>query len=265
MGNERAFIESILHGVSPYVREQHARRHLVAVSSKTGPNDLLTEVDSEVQRRIVNAIARANPGDNVVAEEDGMNHAPNDLNARCWIIDPIDGTQNFVRGLFPMFGVSIAFAEGRQVRAGGVMMPIVDDLFLAERGKGATRNGAALRVSERADLATARVEIDFGNPTIRRDSLDRFSGFIEHAGEVRTVCAAVVGLCSIAAGEVDGYVNVGLSEWDYAAAALIVEEAGGTVSRLDGSPVTLFDGRCGMLATNSLLHEQCLQTIRPGR
>ncbi|MEK7795142.1 MAG: inositol monophosphatase family protein, partial [Candidatus Hydrogenedentota bacterium] len=253
MGSEAAFIESILREVSPYVRERYAERRSIAVSSKTGPNDLLTEVDSEVQRRIVSAITRAYPGDCIVAEEDGMNHAPGDLNARCWIIDPIDGTQNFVRGLFPMFGVSIAFAEKRLVRAGGVMMPVVDDLFLAEHGAGARRNGAALWASKRTDLATARVEIDFGNPTIRRDSLDRFSGFIEHAGEVRTVCAAVVGLCSVAAGEADGYVNVGLSEWDYAAAALIVEEAGGAVSRLDGSPVVLFDGRRGMLATNTLL------------
>lgn len=265
MANEIAFIESVLREVSPYVRDRYAQRRHVAVSSKTGPNDLLTEVDSEVQRRIVYAIASAYPDDCVVAEEDGLNRAPNDLNARCWIIDPIDGTQNFVRGLFPMFGVSVAFAESRQVRAGGVMMPIVDDLFLAEHSAGATRNGAAVRVSERAVLATARIDVDFGHPSGRADTLDRFRGLIEHAGEVRTVCAAVVGLCSIAAGEADGYVNVGLSEWDYAAAALIVEEAGGAISRLDGPPVVLFDGRRGMLATNSLLHAPCLQTIRPAR
>jgi myo-inositol-1(or 4)-monophosphatase len=165
--------------------------------------------------------------------------------------------------MFPMFGVSIAFVRDSQVRAAGVRMPMLDATFLAQRGAGATRNGKSIRVGEATRLDHARVEVDLGNHPARDRAMAMFSDVMLRAGQVRCVCAAVVGLCSVACADADAYFCAGLSPWDYAAAMLIVEEAGGRVTRLDGVAVDLFDRRWGMLATNGALHDEGLRTIQP--
>src|SRR5262245_7839768 len=161
---ELDFIGESLNAVSPYVRERYQARREVSVRGKRGAMDLLTEVDLEVQNRLVAAIEKAFPGDIIVAEEAGMDKLPPDRQRRCWFIDPIDGTQNFVRGMFPDFGVSLAFADAGEVRAGGVAMAGADMLMLAGKGLGATRNGKAIRVSGVDKLAESRIDIDFGYP-----------------------------------------------------------------------------------------------------
>ncbi len=259
--NEIELVRESLARLMPYVAERYSDRSKVSVWSKSEANDLLTEVDEEVQRRLTKLIGEAFPGDDILGEELGMSGMPANPKGRCWILDPIDGTQNFVRGLFPAFGISIAFAEGGQVRAGGVGMPMTGDVFLAERGRGAARNGNPLSVSSVDALGLARVEIDFGNPAIREETLARFTRLAVGAGQVRCHCAAVVGLCSVATGDMDGYFHVALAPWDYAAAALIVEEAGGRVTHLDGSPLDLFGANKSLLATNGRIHEESLNTV----
>jgi myo-inositol-1(or 4)-monophosphatase len=263
------FIAKILPEMAEYARERYADKSRVRVESKTDPNDLLTEVDLTIQKRVIERINAQYPGDHIAAEESGKNVMPEDASVRCWILDPIDGTQNFVRGIFPMFGISIAFAEGGRLRAGGVVLPVMNHTFLAESGAGATRNGERLRVSTVATAFKARVEVDFSIQSDRQDTIDRFSPIICTTGQVRCFCSAVVSLCSISTGDLDAYVHVGLAPWDYAASQLIVEEAGGRATRLDGSELNVFQKKRGILATNALVHEEYLALLRktagPGR
>lgn len=258
---EAAFLEETLEKAAHLVREKYAVRDALRVTSKAEANDLLTEADLATQHLLVDAIRKAFPGDWIVGEEDGFTAFPNDPNARAWVLDPIDGTQNFVRGLFPHFGVSAAFVEGGQAQAGGVILPVTRDLFLAQRGAGARRNGKPIAVSSVGSLGLARVEIDFSTQPDRADTLRRFGRLFVEGGQVRCHCAAVVPLLSVACGEMDVYVHIKLNPWDFAAAQLIVEEAGGVTSRLDGDPASVFDGRYGFAASNGKVHAELLETI----
>lgn len=254
-------VESLLRELSPYLRKRYGDREGMSISSKRHPNDLLTEVDVEMQERIIDSIAREFPDDAIVAEEEGFDAMPPDPRGRCWFIDPIDGTQNFVRGLFPTFGISVAFASEGRVQAGGVAFPLLDDFFLARQGGGATRNGKPLRVSTVNSLEGARVEIDLSSVGQRGQILTRFESLFKGAGQVRYHGAATVGLCAVASGDSEAYLHVKLNVWDYAAAALIVEEAGGQCSRLDGSPLTCIETPQSILASNGLLHEEFMSQV----
>lgn len=255
------FIERILKDLSVFLIDTYSERSGIEVSSKRDPNDLLTEVDLAVQDRIVEALAREYPGDAIAAEERDLSRNPDDPNGRCWVIDPIDGTQNLVRSLFPLFGISIALAQGGRPVAGGVIMPMTRDLFLAARGEGAYRNGARLCVSNVDAIDVCRLEIDFSGPAERLDTLSRARQIIERAGNVRCHGAAVVGLCSVATGDADAFFHISLSPHDYAASQIIVEEAGGVCTRLDGSPLLLFDNRQGVLASNGHIHRNLVSLI----
>jgi len=259
---ELDFIGESLAAVSPYVRERYAQRGGLSVRGKRGAMDLLTEVDLEVQRRLVEAIEKAFPGDLVVAEEAGLDQLPPDRQHRCWFIDPIDGTQNFVRGMFPDFGVSLAFADAGEVRAGGVAMAGAEILMLAGRGQGATRNGKPMRVSSVDKLAEARIDIDFGYPHQRQGTLDLFSALICEAGQFRCYCAAIAGLCAVACGETDAYAAMFTQPWDSAAGALLVEEAGGRVSTATGGPLNLVHGHSSIVVSNGAIHDEFVQGIR---
>ncbi len=256
-----SFIQATLDDMAIFVRTKYAMRDGMRVSTKREANDLLTEVDVAVQDEIVARIRKAYPDDAIFAEENGLHELPSDRDGRTWLIDPIDGTQNFVRGLFPAFGISLGFAvEGKPV-AGGVAVPGKGELFLAEKDSGAFRNGERIVVSDFADMGNARAEIDFSGPWDRGEILQRFSPLMIAIGQVRCHCAAVIGLCSIATADMDAYVHVALNPYDYAAAMIIVEEAGGVVTRLDGSPIHLFDEGRGVLASNGLLHDVLMSVI----
>ncbi len=259
--NEIDFIELLLKEASAYVKAKYAGRTRLHVQEKNGANDLLTEVDLAVQNQMVERISSAYPSDVIVAEEQGLDARPANAPKRCWIIDPIDGTQNFLRGLFPAFGITVAFAADGALRAGGVSMPITQDLFLAERNNGAARNGQQVRVSALSDMSRARAEVDFSHPKHRDQTLNVMADVIRRTGQIRCYSSAVVALCSIACGDSEAFTHVGLKPWDYAAGQLIVEEAGGRTSRLDGSPLGLFDGKRGVLATNGAVHDAFLTAL----
>jgi len=258
---EMELLTDLLRDLSAYVRERYADRASVEVGSKSEPNDLLTEVDVAVQRRAMERIAREFPSDHFVGEEEGMHGTPEDRSSRMWVMDPIDGTQNFVLGLFPAFGISLAFVAGGALKAGGVSMPMTNDLFLAEHGGGAFRNGQRLRVSDVGSLGIARVEVDFGSPSIREANLKAAGNIILKGGQIRCHCAAVGGICSGATGDMDGYVHVKLSPWDYAASVLIAQEAGGKATRFDGAPLDLFGGSTSVLVTNGVIHREMVAGI----
>jgi myo-inositol-1(or 4)-monophosphatase len=177
------------------------------------------------------------------------------------VLDPVDGTYNFVRGLVPTFGVTLAFAQGGLPVAGGVIFPKLGEFFLTEQGGGATRNGRPLGVSDIDDLAAAKIEMDFGRLGPRPDTLRRAHRMLCAAGQLRCHGCCVASMCDVAAGEGEAFVHFALSPWDYAAAMLLIQEAGGLVTRPDGSPIHLFDGRKGILAANARLHPRILSLL----
>mgnify|MGYP002632922822 CR=1 FL=1 len=260
---ELKLIQTILDDVAVVALEKYADRANVRVSSKLNALDLLTEADEYLQALITERILAEFPDDTVVGEELGSDVLPEDIHTRrAWVIDPIDGTQNFVRGLYASFGISIGFVENGEALAGGVHLPTIHEQFLAAKGQGATRNGVPIQVSDKPTLNVARVEIDYGNPVHRNDIMHAFEDIVREAGEVRCHCAAVVGLCSVACGEMDAYFHTHLKPWDFAGAKIIVEEAGGTVHQINGDPVSVFDVGTSLFATNGHLHEESLRRIR---
>lgn len=259
--NELNFIETFLNENRAYVRDKYAAKTDLIVTSKLDANDLLTEVDLTIQKRIVEEIRKWFPGDVIVAEEGDLNITPTTAPERCWVIDPIDGTANFVRGMFPIFAISVAFTRNGESEAAGVLFPETGELFLAQRGAGARRNGRPCKVSTVAAPGEARLDVDFGILPDRRPSFDRFTNLMCHTGQLRCHGSAVASLCQVASGDIDAYVHVTLHPWDFAAAQLLVEEAGGTATRLDGSPLRVFDGRKGVMITNGALHAPMMQLL----
>jgi len=265
---ESVFILKHIRIAAAYARAMYEKRASVEVSTKIDANDVLTEADLGVQRMLWVAIQEAFPGDSLVAEEDGYARMPEDTKARCWVIDPIDGTQNFIRGIFPSFGISVAFMEGGVLKAGAIALPVMNNLFYAEMGKGAYRatleegaSGESMRVTDLAELMPARLELDMSSLGHRPAVLERFGGLVCTMGQVRTHGAATVGLLAVAAGQAEAYVHVGLSLWDFAAGLLLALEAGGKATTLNGAPIPLDQLRTSLVVTNGALHEELLAGI----
>lgn len=259
---EIEFISRFLESNIEYAREKFLDRDSLTVTSKKNASDLLTEVDLTLQKRAVDQIRAAFPGDEIVAEEGEYSKLPAHPNARCWVMDPIDGTNNFVRGTFPVFAISLAFAiHGRSVAA-GMALPGTGDIYLAEEGKGAFLNKERLLVSQVQSVGEARLDLDFGGVEDRGAWLERGKELINQGGQLRCHGSAVAALAQVASGDLDAFVHMTLNPWDYAAGMLVVEEAGGMCSRLDGKPLRLFDGKGGVLISNGAIHKEILRLIR---
>jgi myo-inositol-1(or 4)-monophosphatase len=261
MNNELHFIESFLRSQSDFVKNGHKEKQSVQVSTKRDAIDMLTEVDLAVQERAIEAIHAAFPGDWIVAEEGKYSKYPEPRDARAWVIDPIDGTNNFVRGLFPCFAISIALVEKGIPQAAGVLIPGTGDMFLAIRGQGASCNMRRLAVSDIDDISAARLELDCSHRGDRDALLRTMPELFRQIGEVRCHGSSVVSNCQIATGDIDAFLHVSLNPWDYAAVWLFVEEAGGKATRLDNSAIHIFDGKPGILISNGHLHEKILALL----
>ena len=213
-----------------------------------GAVDLVTEIDLRSEALIRAELERMMPGVPVLAEEGGGA----DGAALRWVVDPLDGTTNFVHG-FPSYGVSIALEESGQVLAGCVFDPNFNVAYTAWRGGGAWCEGARLQVSPTDVLGEALLLTGFA--TDKRERADFYLRFVKHFLEqgqgIRRAGSAAIDLCHIAAGRADGYWEFGLSPWDVAAGALLVEEAGGIVSAMAGGPFRL-DGREILAATPAI-------------
>ena len=261
---EIELIQTILADATTLVREKFAQRDALSVSSKSHPTDLLTEVDVAVQRRVVAGIRAVFPDDAIVGEEEEFSRVPADPEARCWLIDPIDGTQNLVKGYFPAFCISVAFAEKQQTLAAGVCCPITGDVFLAAKGEGATFNGLPMQVSEIDRVSLGRLEADSDGPPLRKATFDIAGELMRVAGELRCTGSAALSLCCVAHRDLDMFFHVAINPWDYAAGYLVVEEAGGKVTRIDGTPMRLFDGQRSVMASNGKLHDEALSLLQLG-
>lgn len=214
--------------------------------------DLVTDVDRRSQELIVRLIGDAFPGHDVIAEE---GHERRDGNEFCWIIDPLDGTTNFVHGI-PFYCVSIACWRNGSPFIGVCYDPVHDELYHAQKDEGAYLNGERIRVSEADLLVDAIVATGFPYDVHdgSREVVERLSRVLERVQGIRRFGAAALDLCHVARGVFDGFYETSLKAWDMAAGALIVQEAGGKISLFDGSPFEPFDGE--ILATNGRIHEQ---------
>ena len=196
-------------------------------------NDFVTRADKESEEAIVARIREIYPDDGFLGEEGGR-RGPGD-EARTWIIDPLDGTTNFIAG-FPFWCVSVAARERGEIVAGVVWDPLRGELYSAERGAGAFRNGQRLHVTERRSLDGAFLSTGF--PFRSKDRLDLylalFRELFQHARAIRRAGSAALDLANVAAGVFDGFFEFRLSIWDIAAGSLLIEEAGGRVTDFDG-------------------------------
>lgn len=200
-----------------------AQAGTLAVALK-GPQDFVTDADAVVERSIVAALAAAFPGDAFLGEEGG-----GAAGERCWVIDPIDGTANFARGL-PHWCVSIAFVTAGRTEVGVICDPNGDLLYSARRGAGATRNAAPIQVSATTDLMRATVDIGYSRRMEIPDFARITTRLLERGVNVTQSGSAALGLARVADGRLDGYAERHLYAWDALAGLLLVEEAGGRVN-----------------------------------
>ncbi|MFO7301635.1 MAG: inositol monophosphatase family protein [Acidobacteriota bacterium] len=240
---------------------RHFRQPL-AIGRK-GRIDLVTAADLEAERAIRALIAARFPDHEVLGEELTSGLAAPGARFR-WIVDPLDGTTNFAHGL-AFFSVSIALEIDGRVELGVVYTPVARELFTAERGAGARLNGVPIRVSTVDALVDAVVCTGFPYTVReeRRRQVAVFAEFLEEAQAVRRLGSAALDLCYVACGRFDGYWEERLNAWDLAAGALIVEEAGGRVSGMDGGPFDAYAGH--IVAASAPLHPRMLEIIARGR
>jgi myo-inositol-1(or 4)-monophosphatase len=229
---------------------------------KKGTIDLVTEVDLAVERMFRTLVAERFADHHVLAEE--LDAGVSIPAGPCWVFDPLDGTTNYAHGL-PIFCSSLALEIDGVAEVAAIFDPNRQELFTAERGGGAFLNGRPLHVSGTSTLVDAMLVTGFPYDIHRRvdEMLGLFGQFLGVARAVRRLGSAAIDLCYVAAGRMDGFWELSLKAWDTSAGALIVAEAGGRVTTLDGSPFASQAGE--VVATNGLIHEQMLDIIRPWR
>jgi myo-inositol-1(or 4)-monophosphatase len=200
---------------------------------KKGHNDFVSSADLAAEKAIIDVIHKHYPDHAILAEESGVQGDSDHV----WIIDPLDGTTNYLHG-FPVFGISIALQIAGRLEHAVVYEPMREELFTASRGEGAQLDGHKIRVSGNKDLE--RSLIGTGFPYQQRDEelgpyLSMLAKVIKNTSGVRRPGAAALDLCSVACGRLDAFWETGLKSWDMAAGTLIIREAGGIVSALDGA------------------------------
>jgi len=226
--------------------------------SRKGAADFVSRADLAAEQTIFEALSAARPKYGFVMEERGEIEGADNSNR--WIVDPLDGTTNFLHGL-PHFAISIALERDRQPYAGVVYNPVTDELFWAEKGEGAYLNDRRIRVSSRRDLSECLFAcgLPFAGRPGRDDALAETDRVLEKTAGVRRFGAAALDLAFVAAGRYDAYWERGLNSWDVAAGAIIVREAGGMVSEIEGGPKFLTAG--SILAANSELYDQARRLV----
>jgi myo-inositol-1(or 4)-monophosphatase len=239
-------------------------RRLIELFGKTSAEqkgstyNLVTVADREAEEIIVDVIDHAMPGCSFLGEE--AHRAA--LNAeRLWIIDPLDGTTNFSHSV-PHFGVSVAYAEHGEIKAGVVYDPMRDELFSATEGAGAFLNGKRIEVSGRKTLSESLIGTGFYYD--RGELMEKTLRALHHLFKEQIHCmrrngAASLDMTWLASGRLDGYFEYQLSPWDFAAGLLILHEAGGVASDPSGQPANLFSK--GLICSNGLIHEELLGSV----
>lgn len=235
-------------------------REGIAMRTKDVAN-LVSDADLEAERAVVDVIRATYPGHEVLAEEA---HAGDTRAEHLWVVDPLDGTNNFAHKL-PQFAVSVAYYHAGVARCGVIYNPVRDDWHIAVRGEGAFLNGERVRVGVQDRLGEVLVGVGFyyDRGAMMRATLAAI-GDLKQSHQIhgiRRFGAATLDLCMVALGQLGAYFEYDLSPWDFAAGRLFVEEAGGRVTDCRGDPLPL--ARSSILATNGLLHDAMLAVVRP--
>ncbi|MES1990532.1 MAG: inositol monophosphatase family protein [Pseudomonadota bacterium] len=232
--------------------------------SMKGPGDFVSAADKKAEKVLFEELSKARPGYGFLMEESGAVEGAD--KSHRWIIDPLDGTTNFLHGI-PHFAISLGLERDGQIVAGVIYNPVTDELYLAEKGQGAFLNDRRLRVSARRELTQS--VIGCGIPHIGRPGHDIFlkeeRAVMMNVSGLRRMGAASLDLAYVAAGRFDGFWEAALSPWDMAAGIVIIREAGGTVSSIEGGDNMLASG--GILVGNEMVHAQLskvLKTVRNG-
>ena len=224
-----------------------AGRRDLQMARKTSATDLVTEIDHAVEALVTSRIAEARPHDAILGEEGADRPGTSGLR---WVVDPIDGTTNFVYGM-PGYAVSIAAERDGVPVAGVVAVPALGETYTALAGGGAYCNGEPIQASSKAELATSLIGTGFSyDPTRRGEQGVVAAALLPHIRDIRRMGAASFDLCSVACGRLDGYYESGLAPWDWAAGALIATEAGAVVTDLAGGPPS----RGSVVAAGPALH-----------
>jgi len=227
--------------------------------SMKGPANFVTAADRRAEDILFEELTRARPGYGFLGEEGGAREGADKTHT--WIVDPLDGTSNFLHGI-PQFAVSIALEREGTIVAGVIYNPANDELFTAERGKGAFLNDQRLRVAARRRLVDAVVAC--GLPHHGKGDLalfrNEFAAVQDKVAGLRRFGAATLDLAWVAAGRLDGYWERGISPWDMAAGLLLVREAGGFATDIDGGDAMLAKGH--ILAGNETMHRELLRLLR---
>ncbi len=226
--------------------------------SKKSKNDFVSEVDYMAEQEIIQVIKYAYPDHSILAEESGEHKG----NEYTWVIDPLDGTANFLHG-YPQYAVSIALKHKGKTEVGVVYDPLRDELFTAEKGGGAALNNRRIRVSRQTDLSTALLGtgFPFKYPQHLDAYMSMFKALTPTTAGIRRAGSAALDLAYLATGRLDGFWELGLKEWDFAAGILLVQEAGGVVTDFSFNDNFVQSGN--IITGNPKMHQAIYQTIEP--
>lgn len=232
--------------------QQHEIRH-------KGRIDLVTEMDGRSEQYLLGEIRRDFKDHTIVTEESGILRGNQ---VACWFIDPLDGTANYAHGV-PIFSVTVAYAIQNRIVLGVTLDPTRGQCFSAERGKGAFLNGVPVHVSATRELVDAMLVTGFPTDLKKseKNNLDNFSSFLMQVQSIRRLGSAALDIAYVAAGWLDGYWEIGIHPWDIAAGTLLVEEAGGLVTDLNGE-TDYFKSPYALVTANPVLHAKLLTMLQ---
>lgn len=251
------FLEDVARGAGRIIKDKYHDNN--AWREKSGPGDVVTEVDELSERYIIDRVHCEYSHDDILSEEAGAIGSGEGKNI--WIMDPLDGTRNYMMRV-PFFCVSIAVAREGRAFIGVTDDPIHDEMFSASRGEGAFLNGERIRIPNQESLEDSVISVSWVKRKVDRGK------FVEYIRDIskdtsyfRRFGAAALVMCYVACGRVHGYLQGGLNPWDVAAGTLIIEEAGGVVTDFAGQPINLGDKDIEVLTANPKLHDLLLNRV----
>jgi myo-inositol-1(or 4)-monophosphatase len=247
----------LVNYVGNYIREERRSFHRSRAENKA-LNDLVSYVDKTAEEKLLEGCLKILPGSSFLAEEHGAEKRESEFT---WIIDPLDGTTNFIHGI-PHYCISVALQRDGETIMGWVYEVNADEMFHAVKGIGASLNDQPIQVSETADVHASLIATGFPVNKFQRlpEYLQLLEQFIRNSHGVRRLGTAALDLCYVACGRVEGYYEYGLNPWDVAACALIVEEAGGKVTDFAGKENYIYGQE--IVASNSYIHPMMLKYIK---
>jgi len=253
-----SFIKNLAYGAGKILRDGFRKK--MKIARKSGPHDIVTKYDFASERYIIGKIKGRFPGHGIISEE---SNPEIDNGKDTWIIDPLDGTNAFARGV-AQFSVSIAYVHSQQLSLGVVYDPIADELFFAQAGHGAFLNNKKIRVSDRKELRGSLAIYSYNVNDTPLATILKDTKAISKAGLLPwCLCSSALDGAYVASGRADLNIDRDAHPWDYAAGALIMKEAGAKVTQADGKPYR-WDSR-SLLAANPVLHKKIINTLNKRR